>query len=202
MLLYSYPKKLDRREQLLKAANDLAEHKKMQRNMYKNILLAAVIILIGFFAPVIIVKVILWIIGAGNLVTALLLYQVYALSRSTDHYTNIYDDHIEHRQVSMVRKIQTTVSVDYSDIEKSFQDKGGRLILCLKDGAAPNVEFSKPYKAYQRELESGRLPLTFQDTRTKLYLIDELSDKIKYPKKEYNVIEDDDEDEHENIFHL
>ncbi len=202
MLLYSYPPKLDKREMMLKAANDLAEHKKMQRNMYKNIILAAVIIAIGFFAPLMIVRVILWLIGAGNLITAVLLYQVYALSRNTDHYTKIYDDHIEHRQVSLIRKIVTTANVSYSDVEKSYQDKKGRLVLVLKEGAKPDVSFSKPYKYLQSELDAGRVVLDFQDTRTKLYMLDNLYEKINYPKKEYNIIEDEDEDEHENIFHL
>ena len=38
--VYEYPPKLSRAERQVKAAHDIEEHRKMQRNMYKNILLA------------------------------------------------------------------------------------------------------------------------------------------------------------------
>ena len=54
----------------------------------------------------------------------------------------------------------------------------------------------------QSELDEGRLVIDFQDSKTKLFLLENLHEQIKYPKKNYNVIEDEDEDEHENIFGL
>ena len=202
MLMYSYPPKLDKREQVLKAAHDLEEHRKMQKNMYKNLAIAGAIVVIGFLAPPLIVKVILWLVGAGNIFVALLLYRVYALSRSTECYTRIYDDHIEHCQITLITHIKTEIVLKYSDVDKSYQDKRGRLIVCLKSGAEPSVRNSKPYKFMDSELRSGRLMLDFQDTRAKLFLIENLHEQINYPKKEYNIIEDDDPDEHENIFNL
>lgn len=202
MLMYSYPPKLDKREQVLKAAHDLEEHRKMQKNMYKNLAIAGAIVVIGFLAPPLIVKVILWLVGAGNIFVALLLYRVYALSRSTECYTRIYDDHIEHCQITLITHIKTEIVLKYSDVERSYQDKRGRLIVCLKSGAEPSVSNSKPYKFMDSELQNGRLMLDFQDTRAKLFLIENLHEQINYPKKEYNIIEDDDPDEHENIFNL
>lgn len=202
MLMYTYPPKLDKREQALKAARDIEEHKKMQRNMYKNITLALVITAMGFIVPLVIFKVILWLIGAGNLITAVLLYNVYAISRSDECYTRIFDDHLEHCQISLIRKIKTEIVLEYKDIERSQQDSRGRLIVYLKDGAKPDVNFSKNYKYMQSELDEGRLVIDFQDSKTKLFLLENLHEQIKYPKKNYNVIEDDDEDEHENIFGL
>ena len=202
MLMYSYPPKLDKREQVLKAAHDLEEHRKMQRNMYKNLIIASAIVVIGFLAPVMIVKVLLWLIGAGNIFVALLLYRVYALSRSTECYTRIYDDHIEHCQITLITRIKTEIVLEYKDIERSYQDKRGKLIVCLKSGAQPSVTSSKPYKFMDSEISQGRLFLDFQDTRGKLFLIENLHEQIHYPKKEYNIIEDDDPDDHENIFNL
>lgn len=186
----------------MKAAHDLEEHRKMQRNMYKNLLIASAIVVIGFFAPFLIVRVILWLIGAGNIFVALLLYRVYALSRSTECYTRIYDDHIEHCQITLITRIKTEIVLEYKDIERSYQDKRGKMIVCLKEGAEPSVKSSKPYKFMDSELSQGRLMLDFQDTRGKLFLIENLYEQIHYPKKEYNIIEDDDPDEHENIFNL
>ena len=202
MLLYEYPPHLDKREQIAKASHDLAEHRKMQRNMYKNLIIAAVLIVIGIIAPPMIVKVILCLIGAGNAAVAVLLYRVYALSRDTDLYTRIYDDRLEHCQKTLVTGIKTEIAISFSDIERSYQDKRGHLIVCLKSGAKPSVKSSKPYKFMDSELAAGRLMLDFQDTRAKLYLIENLYEQIGYPKKEYNIIEDDDPDEHENIFNL
>lgn len=89
MLLYEYPPKLDIHGKQKKAIHDLNEHHKMRRNMFKNLILAGIIFVIGFFVNVIIIKVLLWIIALGNALTGLLLYNVSALSRDTSLYTRI-----------------------------------------------------------------------------------------------------------------
>lgn len=62
--VYEYPPKLSRAERQVKAAHDIEEHRKMQRNMYKNILLGVVIIIIGaVFASAVFAKVLLILLG-------------------------------------------------------------------------------------------------------------------------------------------
>ena len=102
MLLYEYPPKLSRRDKQLKAANDLAEHRKMQKGLYKSLALGAVILVIAVIVKPVILKIVFALIGGGNILVALLLYRYSALSRSTECYTRIYDDHIEHRQGSVL----------------------------------------------------------------------------------------------------
>ena len=64
--VYEYPPKLSRAERQVKAAHDIEEHRKMQRNMYKNILLGVVIIIIGaVFASAAFAKVLLILLWAG-----------------------------------------------------------------------------------------------------------------------------------------
>ena len=94
--VYEYPPKLSRAERQVKAAHDIEEHRKMQRNMYKNILLGVVIIIIGaVFASAVFAKVLLILLGACNCSVGGLMYWYYSLSRDADVYTRIYEDHIE-----------------------------------------------------------------------------------------------------------
>ena len=83
--VYEYPPKLSRAERQVKAAHDIEEHRKMQRNMYKNILLGVVIIIIGaVFASAVFAKVLLILLGACNCSVGGLMYWYYLLSRDAD----------------------------------------------------------------------------------------------------------------------
>lgn len=194
MLLYEYPPKLDIHGKQKKAIHDLNEHHKMRRNMFKNLILAGIIFVIGFFVNVIIIKVLLWIIALGNALTGLLLYNVSALSRDTSLYTRIYDDRLEHCQGNAISKKHTNVTLYYSDITKSYQNNHGDLIVHLKDEFKSTAETETRKGKESAVTENNILKLKFQDTKAKLYLIDNLYEKIKYPHKEYNII-DDEEDE-------
>ena len=193
MLLYEYPPKLNRVQRQQKAVNDLAEHKKMRKGLYRNLIIGCVIGVIAVFVPVMIVKILLWLIAAGNIAVALLLYRYSAMSRDTECYTRIYDDHLEHKQGSVLSKRYMTVVLAYADVVKSEQTPQGKLVFTLSDSASPEVGGAG--KRAQRELSEHKLTLTFQDTKAKLYLINELHGEIKYPKKEYNVIEDEEDED-------
>lgn len=194
MLLYEFPPKLDRKSRQLKAMHDLQEHKKMQKNMYKNLVLAAVIIAISFLVSVVLIKILLILIGVGNAAVALLLYQYTALSRDTKCYTKIFDDKIEHKQNSMISKKYTIAEIFYDDIEKSYQTNSGRLVFCLKKDFKSSFSIEEKGKIIKFIPQNNSFEMKFQDTKAKLFLIDNLYEKIKYPKKNYKVI-DDEEDE-------
>lgn len=193
MLLYEYPPKLNRQQRQLKAASDLAEHKKMRKGLYRNLLIGCVIGVIAFFVPVVIVRILLILIAAGNMAVAFLLYRYSAMSRDTECFTRIYADRIEHKQGSLLTKKYMTVTLDYSDIERSEQDPRGKLVFTLKSDASPKLEGMT--KRTSKELEQHKLTLYFQDTGAKLFLINELHEKIHYPKKNYNVIEDEEDED-------
>ncbi|MBQ7186092.1 MAG: hypothetical protein IJR91_00515 [Ruminococcus sp.] len=193
MLLYEYPPKLNRIQRQQKAVNDLAEHRKMRKGLYRNLIIGCVIGVVGIFVPVMIVRILLWLIAAANIAVALLLYRFSALSRDTECFTRIYDDHIEHKQGSLLSKKYLTVTLMYSDIERSEQTPQGAVVFYLKEDAAPSLK-GDAAKA-EAELSRHRLTLSFQDTKAKLYLINELHDRIKYPKKNYNVIEDEEDED-------
>ena len=193
MLLYEYPPKLNRQQRQQKALNDLGEHKKMQRGLYRSLIIGSAIGVLAFFVPVILVRILLLLIAAGNIAVALLLYRYSAMSRDTECYTRIYDDHIEHKQGSLLTKKYMTVSLGYQDIVRSEQTPQGRLVFTLAENASVSADGGG--KRVQRELSEHKLTLTFQDTKAKLYLIGELYEQIKYPKKDYNVIEDEEDED-------
>ena len=167
----------------------------MQKNMYKNLLLGAVIIAIGFFAPVMFVRVILWLVGIGNIITSILLYSVSSLSRDTKAYTKIYDDKLEHCQPGILFKHHTYIALDYSDILKSYQNNRGELIIELNSDNNADVCVEDKKGKHKVIPDNNIIKLRFQDTQAKLFLIDNLYEQIKYPHKEYNVIEDEEDED-------
>ena len=50
-------------------------------------------------------------------------------------------------------------------------------------------------EALKRRLDENKVTIDFQDTKAKLYLIENLHEQIKYPKKQYNVIEDEEDED-------
>ena len=191
MPLYEYPEQLDRQSKQLKALHDLDEHKKMQKNMYKNLILAAVIITIGFFANLLIIKVVLWLIGIGNVITALLLYNVSSLSRDSKLYTKIYEDRLEHCQGNPFTKSHTYITFYYDDAVESYQNNKGELIVKLKDNYKSKTYLENKNGKHTLKPEDNLLKIRFQDTKAKLFLINNLYEQIKYPHK----VSEDEEDE-------
>lgn len=195
MLLYEYPPKLDRHGRQLKAVHDIEERKKMQRNMYKNLTLGLIIVFIGILIPAAVFKVIVMFIGAANIVTAYLLYRFSALSRDTECYTRIYEDRIEHCQGSLLTGNHTKMIIYYDDVVKSYQNPFGKLIVHLKGGYVSEINSDKRNKSLDEDLQNNQITMFFQDTKAKLYLIENLYEQIKYPKKEYNIIEDEEDED-------
>ena len=195
MLLHEYPKALDHQHKHLKAVHDLEEHQKMKKNMYKNLILAALIITIGFFASVLIIKIVLWLIGIGNAITGILLYNVSSLSKDSNIYTKIYDDHLEHCQGYTLSKKHTYITFYYDDSIESYQNNKGDLVIKLKDGYKTKIFLDNKKDKLEIQPKDNLLTLKFQDTESKLFLINNLYAKIIYPHKEYNIIEDEEDED-------
>ena len=158
MLLYEYPPKLDRQSRQLKAVHDIEEHKKMRRNMYKNLTLGAVIILLGALISLAVIKIIVILLGAANIVTAYLLYRFSAMSRDTKCYTRIYEDRIEHCQGSMLNDRHTVMTLYFDDIVSSSQTPSGKLTVCLKVIMNRRSSVISPAEALKKSLMKIRSP--------------------------------------------
>ena len=196
MLLYEYPPKLSHAGRQAKALHDLEQHRKIRRNMIKNIIIAAVILALSFFVNVLIVKAVLIVIALANAAVGGLLYWYNMLSFDTKLYSRIYDDHLEHSQRVGFSKRYLHAVIAYADVEKSEQDNHGNLLVTLKNENSAELftcdENGENRQAY--ELKDNTVSLRFADTKAKLTLVSDLYEKINYPHKEYKVIEDDDDD--------
>ncbi len=169
MLLYEFPKKLSAQERLERASEQMKVKKKISKIKIQNIILLAAAALI------------IWRVSAAwlKILTAFLLVVCFAVNslmllsvkRQEDGgaYTKIYDDRIEHKQANLFNLRKTKykeVTLFYSNIEKSVQDVFGNMQFKLKNGEI--------------------ISLYFCDTETKLFLINNLYESVKYPKKQYN----------------
>ncbi len=193
-LIYEFPPKLSRTEKQAKAINDLAEHRKISRQMYRNLILAGIIFVLAVIVKVILIKVLLMAVAVANAAVGVLLYRYYSLSRDTRLYTRIYPDRTEHLQKLGLLGDMLEVTLYYDEVEKSGQDPRGNMCFHLKE-AERSAFYKIDRKGERREYQpkDGILVLRFIDTKAKLTLIDKLHEEIKYPKKNYNVITDDDD---------
>ncbi len=192
--VYVFPPELSRTEKQAKALNDLDEHRKMSKQMYRNLILAGVIFALSLFVKFIVVKIVLMLLAAGNAAVGIILYRYYALSRDTRLYTRIYTDRIEHLQKFGLMGDMLKVTLFYDEVERTSQD--GRGNMCFKLKKCEKSQFAKVGKkgsesAYQPK--DGLAVLKFIDTKAKLTLIEKFHEEIKYPKKNYKVITDDDD---------
>ena len=174
--------------------NDLAEHRKMSKQMYRNLVLAGIIFALAVIVKVMIIKVLLMAVAVGNAAVGVLLYRYYTLSRDTRLYTRIFTDRLEHLQKSGLMGDMLKVTLYYDEIERSSQDSRGNMCFKLKMQNKTTAEkISRRDKSSAYVIKDGLLTLKFIDTKAKLTLIDKLHEQIKYPKKNYNVITDDDD---------
>ena len=196
MPIYEYPPKLSRSQRQAKAAHDLAQHKRMRRNMVRNIAIAITIIAISFLVQAVLIKILLIVIAVANGAVGWLLYRYGTYSFDANVYTRIYKDHIEHSQRGKGEYRYLFVNIPYEDILSSQQDPRGGLVVTLKDDASAQLYYADSEKDEKHPFipKDKTLTLRFEDTKAKLTLINDFYEQINYPHKEYNVIDDDDDD--------
>lgn len=168
MLLYKFPKKLSASEQIEQAGERMKINKKIRKLKLQNVILLAVICLLLWRVPAIWLKLLITFILLICIAFNSLILMSIKRQGDSGAYTKIYDDRIEHKQANLFNLKNTNyreVTVSYKDIVSSSQDAFGNL---------------------QFKLISGEIvSLYFCDTDAKIYLINNLYEKIKYPKKEY-----------------
>lgn len=176
MLIYEYPKKLSPKEQVLKAQEKMAEKKKTNNLMLRNMILLAVVILMAIFVPLLWLKIVVCTFVFIYFLMNLVLIRMITRASDDFNYTKVYDDRIEHKQADFI-KLKTatykTFTIKYADIKKSYQTKWGNMRFVLNDGSEVEIYIC--------------------DTATKLYIIDNLYEQIKYPKKEYRDLSKEEE---------
>ena len=131
--VYEYPPKLSRAERQVKAAHDIEEHRKMQRNMYKNILLGVVIIIIGaVFASAVFARSCLYCWGLAIVLWA-------GLCTGITHFHGTLTFIRGYMRITLntlnawgFTKSYLHICLYYEEVEKSYQTNKGRLVCVLK----------------------------------------------------------------------
>ncbi len=171
MLLYEYPDKKDIAAQRRQMAMTAAKRKKLRTKSIVIYIMSAAVFLLGLTAEGIFAKVAICFLAvvsaALNVVTA----QLASMSDPKEK-TKVYDDGFTHETKSFLGK-KRAFDIRFEDVLKTVQSSSGDLVITLKSGDI--------------------LTVPFVVTKTKLFLLNELHEQLKYDKKQYNVITDDDE---------
>lgn len=183
MLIIQFPCKKSLHEKRIEKINKQNELKKIKNNVIKNVVISLVIIILSFKIEPILIKIFVILIGLSVILTAYILYKLTLQKYDNRFYTKIYDNKIEHSQVSFFKSIQQIVNIDYSNIKKSCQNNIGNLQLFLINNKNVQIEIVlKNGLKSKKVLNDSNLLLKFQNQDAKYYLINNMSDKIKYIK--------------------
>ena len=180
MLLYEYPK----RDPVSKRNREFQKHEDKRKNkklLIRNVLVSSIIVLLSFKIEVLWLAVVVAGIGVFGISSAVLMYN-YAFSGFSDKaYTYIYDDRIEHGQISVFDLSLICVTVYYEDIESTRQDIMGNIVLKLNSvNSSIMTKTGKNKSQSEIKPKNNEIRLFFQSSEAKYYLIRELSRKIKY----------------------
>lgn len=169
MVLYEYPserEKLDKRREFALMA---AKRRKLKQRNILTYVSAALIVVIGVTADSAAAKIAICLLGCAIAVLCFITSAFMAAELGREH-TVVSDEGFTHDTTGLF-KGKKHFEIVFSEIEHTEQSPFGALVIRLKSGETETV----PFKA----------------ANTKLFLIKNMSEQLKYPVKEYNVIEDD-----------
>lgn len=195
MLLYEYPPKQDKRTSSIIEFNASMERKKIRKNAVKNVVIGVAIAALSFAVPNIPVRIFVLTLAGFELFIAYFLYRSTLSINSKNNCSRIYDDHIEHRQTGVMSGRITEFNVCYEDIESSAQNAVGDLVIKLNENNSAEMKRVKGGKIEALPIKNNCVVLVFNNSEPKYYLINNLYEKIRYPKKEYLPYVDDEEEE-------
>lgn len=169
MLLYEYPSKQERAAERRELALMTARRKKLGMKSLLIYLSSVAIIAVGVTADGLAAKIAICTLGiiaaAMHFVTS-----AYLSSWLEREHTAITDEGFVHYTKSMLGK-RRRYDIKFDQIENTQQSSLGDLVISLKNGDTEIVPF--------------------RVTKSKLFLIKNMSGQMKYAAKEYNEIEDD-----------
>ena len=194
MLLFQYPPKIDKRTAQLVEFNASKERKKIRKNAVKSVAVGLVILALSFFVSNIAVKFFVFLVAGFNMFTAYLLYKSADQINDKNNWTRIYDDHIEHSQTGVVTGKITEITFYYDDVEKTSQNALGEMVFTFKNTERIKVLVKTKKENREVAVKNNGFSLYFVNSKPKLFLIENLYDKINYPKKNYIVIQDDEDE--------
>lgn len=199
MLIYQFPPRVDKTTKQLEEFNASVQRKKIRKDGFKNLVLGLILFAISFFVPFVPVKILLYVLTAFYFFLAYMVFHYAKWINTSDSWTKVYDDRIEHSQIGALTSRVIVSTVYFEDIVSSSQNMIGELCIKLKENHKSKLSQTKNGQTTPIEIKDNVISMFFDNPKPKLYLINEMYDRIKYPKKEYNVIEDDEDDEYNSF---
>ena len=194
--LYDWPGARTRTEKQNAALARLDQHKKMRTQMTHNLILGAIILALSFLCPSAILRIVLILIALGNWAVGLLLYHFQLMTFDEGQFLRVYPDRLEHCQSLGLTGKHLTSVIYFDEIASTAQDKRGRLAITLSPKDAPRSTFTVTDKQGNEApypLKDSTALLRFPEAAPKLHLIDAYPGQLKYPKKQYKKLDDDDD---------
>lgn len=200
MLLYEFPSKREAAEMRKAHAIEVYKLKKKRLKLCLEFLLTIAIIVIGVLSGLNVGGVLLVIIGLYLLTMKVLMLHGAAGRGKMQCTTAVYDDRIENVQTSTFGLREYIVP--FEDITSSRQTMMGGTELNLRDGNSAKCYEIKKENKTEIAIKNNSVVLNFPSSKAKLVVIRDYSEQIKYPKKNYIVIEDEDKEERDWVDRL
>lgn len=192
-VLYSYPSKSDKAVIRREMPQRLLARKKLSRKLWLSVLLSLVIAVIGIFSENAVAAVLLILLAAISAAINVISVKLSLLSFEEEQ-TTVTESSIVH-EVTLLSGVKRRYEIDIKKILKTTRNTVGDLVFELSDESGARVVDIK--KGREKSLPlSKTVTMVLRNTKTKLFLINEMSEALHYPKKNYRVIEDDDLDDY------
>ncbi|MBP1572470.1 MAG: hypothetical protein J6A55_01550 [Oscillospiraceae bacterium] len=191
-VLYSYPSNADKAIIRREMPQRLAARKKLSRKLITAVTVSIVIAVIAVFSGNVLATVLLLILSAVSAAVSIFSVKLSLLSFEEEQ-TSVTESHISHT-TTFLSGVKRRYEIDISKISKTTQNTVGDLVIELGDESGAEVVDIKKDREIIKP-KSKTVTMVLRTTKTKLFLVNEMSEALHYPKKNYRVIEDDDLDD-------
>lgn len=192
-VLYSYPSNSDKALIRREMPQRLAARKKLSRRMMLSVAMSLVIALIAVLSDNIIAAVLLLILAVFSAAVSIIAVRL-SLMSFEEEQTTVTENTLIH-ETTLLSGRKRRYKLDITKVVKSYQNTVGDLVLVFSDESAASVVDIK--KGSEIPLPNTKsVTVVMRTTKTKLFLINEMSDVLHYPKRDYKLIEDDDLDDY------
>lgn len=186
--IYSYPSNKDKQLLRREAPKRLVARKKLTRRLTLSVVASLVIAVIAVMSGNAIATVLLLMLSVLSLLVSVFAVKISLLSFEEEE-TVILDDYTMLHTTALMKGGKRSYKIKLSDVKKSYQNSVGDMVFELQKGVATITD--KKGKKESTSTKEGVITVIIRTTKTKLFLINELNEIINYPKKNYNIIEDD-----------
>lgn len=176
VILYEYPSKAGKLAKRREGASLFNKKRRLRRRLALSLVMSVAVFAIGLTADSIAARLVICLLAVlmavREMAAAKLSFD--GIDASLKEHTVITEDGFTHETVGFSGGMKS-FEVTFSEVVRTVQSPRGELIISLKSGK----ELTVPFRA----------------VKTKLFLINNLSEQLHYPKKNYRTIEEDEIEE-------